>query len=365
MQDVQTNEARGEVLIVAATTRRQLRATTVAAVLVGLTAGPVALGDVPSPPARADNGESAITRYRKIWNPFSAGPELVSSADLQPRGQLFLRPYIYSELANGQYGGLAATTSSLDRKLIAIAPQIEFSYGILDWLEFEMYVPETSWRQSAGDGAGSTNGNGIGDITAFLKWRFHIQQAHEWIPSLAETLFVTLPTSEWFGSVGTPPIPGGFAPLGRLPSTHFGAPELTEAILFRKNLQPFRISGGVYYSYGLPSSSNGVPQYYGDIFQYRLAFEQFVDDTRGFGYGIEVVGIHGLPFRLDGKSVDAGRTSFGLIGVQPTIEYNFTDRIVGAAGVLVTAAGYNDIAAVYPNLSVYYYWNPRGHVQAR
>lgn len=315
-------------------------------------------------PARGDD-DSAIARYRKIWNPLSAGPELLSSADLQPQGQLFLRPYIYSELAYGQFNGWAIPNTGLDRKLYAIAPQVEFSYGILDWLEFEMYVPETSWWQTSGDGQGSANGNGVGDITAFLKWRFHVQQPGEWLPSLTEVLFVTLPTSDWLGSVGTPPIPGGFAPLGRLPSTHFGAPELTEAILFRKNLQPFRLSGGVYYSYGLPSSQNGVSQYYGDIFQYRLAFEQFIDDTKGFGYAVELVGIHGLPFRLDGKTIDAGRTSFGLIGVQPTVEYNFTDRIVGAAGVLVTAAGYQDVAAVYPNLSIYYYWNPRGKVLAR
>jgi hypothetical protein len=242
---------------------------------------------------------------------------------------------------------------------------VEFSAGILDWLEFEMYLPETSWWQGSGDGAGPANGNGLGDMTAFVKARFHVQQATDWLPSLTETLFVTLPTSSWAGSIGTPPIPGGFAPLGRLPSTHFGAPELTEAILFRKNLQPFRISGGLYYSYGPPSSNNGVTQYYGDIFQYRFAFEQFLDDKKGFGYAIELVGIHGLPFRLDGKALDAGRTSFGLIGVQPTVEYDFTDRIVGAAGVLLTAAGYNDVAAVYPNLSVYYYFNPRGHVVAR
>jgi len=38
---------------------------------------------------------------------------------------------------------------------------------------------------------------------------------------------------------------------------------------------------------------------------------------------------------------------------------------VGAAGVLLTAAGYNDVAAVYPNLSVYYSFNPRGHVVTR
>jgi hypothetical protein len=315
--------------------------------------------------ARADDSESAIARYRKIWNPFSAGPELVSSADLQVQGQLFLRPYIYSELVYGQFGAWSVGSSGLNQKLYAIAPQIEFSYGILDWLEYEMYVPENSWWQTAGGGEPAKDGHGFGDITAFLKWRFHVQQPDEWVPSLTQVLFVTLPTSDWFGPLGTPPIPGGFAPLGRLPATHFGAPELTEAILFRKNLQPFRVSGGVYYSYGLPSSTNGVSQYYGDIFQYRLAFEQFLDDSKGLAYAVEVVGIHGLPFRLDGKSIDAGRTSFGLLGVQPTIEYNFTDRIVGAAGVLVTAAGYQDVAAVYPNLSVYYYWNPRGHVVAR
>jgi hypothetical protein len=208
--------------------------------------------------ARAGDGDSAIARYRKIWNPFSAGPELVSSADVQPQGQLFLRPYIYSELAYGQFNGWAVASAGLDRKLYSIAPH-----------------------------------------------------------------------------------------------------------LFRKNLRPFRLSGGVYYSYGPPSSQNGVSQDYGDIFQYRFAFEQFIDDTSGFGYAVELVGIHGLPFRLDGKAIDTGRTSFGLFGLQPTIEYNFTDRIVGAAGVLVTAAGYQDVAAVYPNLSIYYYWNPRGKVVAR
>lgn len=319
-------------------------------------------------PARADEPEpeSALARYRHIWNPFSAGPELVSSADLQPQGQLFVRPYIYSEFAYGQYGDTwALSTQSLGRKLISIAPQVELSYGILDWLEYEMYVPETSWWQTAGGGAGATDGHGLGDATLFLKARFHVQQPDDWIPSLTETFFVTLPTSNWSGSIGTPPVPGGFAPLGRLPSTHFGAPELTDAILFRKNLKPFRISGGMYYSYAIPSSTNSVSQYYGDIFQYRLAFEHFLNDAKGFGYAVEVVGIHGMPFRLDGRSVNAGRSRFGLLGVQPSVEYDFTDKIVGAAGVLFTAAGVNDVAAIYPNLSVYYYWNPRGKVVAR
>src|SRR5579863_8012218 len=153
--------------------------------------------------ARAD--ESAIARYRHIWNPFSAGPELVSSADVQPPGQFFLRPYIYSEIAYGQFSGWALGSMSLPQKLGAVAPQIEFSYGIRDWLEYEMYIPETSWWQTSGDGMPSANGNGLGDITAFLKWRFHVQQPDSWVPSLTEVVFVTLPTSEWTGSIGTPP----------------------------------------------------------------------------------------------------------------------------------------------------------------
>lgn len=318
------------------------------------------------PRAGADDDGSPLARYRRIWNPFSAGPELVSSADLQPRGQLFVRPYVYSEIAYAQYGGgWGIATHGLARKLFSMAPQVEFSYGILDWLEYEMYVPETSWWQSAGDGAASANGHGLGDVTAFLKVRFHVQQPDDLIPSLTETLFVTLPTSDWSGAVGTPPVPGGFAPLGRLPSTHFGAPELTDAILFRKNLRPFRLSGGLYYSFAIPSTSQGVRQHFGDIFQYRLAFEHFLDDAKGFGYAVEVVGIHGLPFRLDGQGVNAGRSTFGLVGVQPTVEYDFTDKIVGAAGVLFTLAGADDVTAIYPNLSLYYYWNPHGKVVAR
>ena len=72
-----------------------------------------------------------------------------------------------------------------------------------------------------------------------------------------------------------------------------------------------------------------------------------------------------MPFRLDGHGVNAGRSTFGLVGVQPTLEYNFTDRIVGAVGTLFTLAGQSDVAAVYPNISLYYYFNPRGKVLAR
>ncbi|MDE3119538.1 MAG: hypothetical protein KGL03_11045 [Nitrospirota bacterium] len=307
--------------------------------------------------------EEEIARYRKIWNPFSAGPQLVSSADVQPQGQFFARPYVFSQITYGQFGNTwSGASRSLSRQLSAINPQVEFSYGITNSLEFEMYVSEASWWQSSGSGQAAQSGHGLGDTTAFLKYRFHVQQDDSWWPTLTNAFYVALPTSDW---AGTAPIPGGFAPLGRLPSTHFGAPEFTESVLFRKNIRPFRISGGVFYSYGLPSSDQSTTHYFGDIFQYRLAFEHFLDDAKGFAYAVEVLGLNGLPFRLDAHTVNTKPGTFGLVGVQPTLEYRFTDTIVGAAGVLFTLAGQNDVGAIYPNFSLYFYWNQSGRVLAR
>jgi hypothetical protein len=44
---------------------------------------------------------------------------------------------------------------------------------------------------------------------------------------------------------------------------------------------------------------------------------------------------------------------------EPAVQYKF-GALVGAAGVLFTIAGQNDIAAIYPNISLYYYWDKDG-----
>jgi hypothetical protein len=312
---------------------------------------------------RADDG---VNDRPKVWNPVIAGPELLSGVGLQPPGQMFFRVYMFSEVGYAQYGAAwSLSTHALDQKLFAINPNVEYAVGLLPWLECGVFASEASWWQTAGDGNGASSGHGIGDTNPYCKQRIHAPQQGGLAFWLTNMVFVSLPTSEWAGPIGTPSIPGGFAPLGRLPATHFGEPEITELILFRKTFQPFRISGGVYYSYALPGSSGGVGQFFGDIFQYRVAFEHVLDDKRGFAYALEGIGLHGLPFRLDGHTVNAGRSSFGLIGVQPTIEYRFTEQIAGEAGVLFTALGTNDVTAVYPNFSLYYYWNPSGAVAGR
>ena len=298
--------------------------------------------------------DDELAQYRSIWNPLTAGPQLITTADLLAPGQFFVKTYIYSEFGYAQYGERWSTrTQPLAQNLSAINPQLEIDYGLTNSVQIDCYVPEVSWWQGPGNGQPASHGSGVGDTTLDLRYRFLIQQPDTWRPSLALVSYAALPTSSWFN---TPSTPGGFVPLGKLPSTHFGSPVLTESLAFRKTVRPFRISGGVYYSYGIPSSNGGAPQRYGDIVQERLAVEQVLNDKRGFGYAIELIGIHGLPFRIDRASVNAGQTSFGVVGCQPTIEYNLTNRIVASAGALFTGAGKRDIAGVFPNFSVYYYF---------
>ncbi len=305
------------------------------------------------PPQARATIDDDLALYRKSWNPLTAGPQLVSSADTMPPGEFFLRLYSYNEISYGQFGNTwSVTTHSLPRSLAAVNPQLELSYGITNHFEWELYISEVSFW-SSGNNLPSQNAHGLGDVTTFLKYRFLVQKPNTWQPTFTETFYVTLPTSDW---TGTPKIPGGFNPLGRLPATHAGAPEFTEALLTRKNIRPFRLSGGVFYSYGPPSSSNGTTQYFSDIFQYRVALEHILDDRFGFGYALELLGLHGVPFRLDGHEVNVHPRNFGLVGIQPTIEMNLTERLIGAFGILFTVAGQNDIAAIYPNFSIYYYF---------
>ena len=74
-------------------------------------------------PSLAHADDAAIARYRKSWNPFSGGPELVSSADLHPQGQYFIRPYIYSELGYAQFGDRwSVNRSALPQRLGSTSP---------------------------------------------------------------------------------------------------------------------------------------------------------------------------------------------------------------------------------------------------
>ena len=314
--------------------------------------------------------DDEILKYRRSWNPMANGPILISGVDIQPKGQFLFQPFIFGETGHEKFGNqLSTSPSDSTDHLRAVAPTGIFAYGINNHVELNVAFSGIYWESSRPGGAGGgrtvDSESGVGDTTIYLKYRPTVQDPDGWRPSITIYNQIVLPSSEWFG---TKSVPGGFSPLGRLPATRFGALSFTEGVMFRKNLQPFRISGGVFYTYTTPGSTAGMNTYPGDIVNTRLVVEHILNDERGFGYNLEFVTLHGLPYRLDGHQLNINPTSFSLFGVQPTIQYKFfqdeNGALVGATGVLFTVAGQNNIDAIYPNISLYYYWG-KGKVLMR
>jgi|GEM_PF-433884 len=317
-----------------------------------------------------------IQRYRKSWNPFSHGPILANSPDVQPKGQFLAQLYVFSEVGASQYGNtLGIKPSHSNVNLQAVAPTLFIGYGITDNIELDI-APQLLWYNSYADsgpsltekplGASHRNDIGLGDTTIYLKTRIRVQDPDSWKGTFTLYHGMSLPTSQWFGTgtFGTHPIPGGFAPLGRLPATKFGGLSFTEGVMWRKNIQPFRFMGSLYYTYTIPGSNGGITTYNGDIINTRAIAEWIVDDKRGLGLALEFLSVHGASWRLDGHSLNIHPTSYQLIGLEPSIQYTLFHgpggSLVAAAGCLFTLAGQNDINAIYPNMSIYYYWTKKG-----
>jgi hypothetical protein len=75
-------------------------------------------------------------------------------------------------------------------------------------------------------------------------------------------------------------------------------------------------------------------------------------------YNIELVTVSTATWRADGHAINRGAISGStVVGIEPAIQFRFTDSIVGAVGVLFTVAGQNAQDAIYPNFSLQWYWN--------
>ena len=138
--------------------------------------------------------------------------------------------------------------------------------------------------------------------------------------------------------------------------------------MLRKILQPFRFSGGIFYSYHLPGHQGNQSTYPSDIINTRLVMEHFLNDDYGLAYNLELVTLHGVPWRADGHAINRGFASgFTIIGVEPVIQFRLGKHSpwVGAVGALVTVAGQNALDGIYPNFSLYYYWSDTGKVFMR
>ena len=319
-----------------------------------------------------------IQRYRKSWNPFSHGPILANSPDVQPKSQFLIQLYVFSEVGSGQHRNtLGIRPQASDVQLQAVAPTWFLGYGITDNIELDI-APQLLWYNGfqgdpnvtplTGHALGDKHRSdiGLGDTNIYLKTRHRIQDPDSWKGTFTTYHGVNLPTSQWFGTgtFGTHPIPGGFAPLGRLPATKFGGLAFTEGLMWRKNVQPFRFMGSVYYTYTVPGSTGGQTTYNGDIINTRAIWEWIADDKNGLGFALEFLSVHGTPWRLDGHALSLKPTSYQLFGLEPSVQYTIfhgdSGSLVAAAGCLFTLAGQNDINAIYPNMSIYYYWAKKG-----
>ncbi len=309
--------------------------------------------------------DEEIQKYRKSWNPFSEGPLLIQSVDIHPKGQLSVRPFLFSQISEKSYGNkLSLPNNRKDGPVhtYAVSPLITMTYGLTDHVELGVatswqtfWSKDTASANSGKDGPWTTD-TGMGDFSLIMKYRPIVQDPDSARPSITWYQQIVLPTSRWV--TGTERPPGGFAPLGRLPATRFGEWGFTEGFTFRKNTQPFRISGGVYYTYAAPGSDAGQNTYTGDVINTRLIFEHFLDDKRGLAYNLEFVTVSTATWRADGHAINRGSLNGStVVGIEPAIQYKFSDAWVGAVGVLFTVAGQNTADAIYPNFAIQWYWN--------
>lgn len=308
--------------------------------------------------------EEEIQAYRKSWNPFSHGPILLQAVDIQPEGQMSVRPFVFSQIGEHSYGNrLSLPTERKDGPihLYSLAPSLNGSYGLTNHVELGVATSlNTFWAKGSdsfnhGKGGPTTTNTGLGDTSLIVKYRPIIQDPSSWRPSITIFSQLVLPTSRW---TGTEKPPGGFAPIGRLPTTRFGELGFTEGVMYRKNFQPFRVSAAVFYTYAAPGNQNSSNAYTGDVVNTRLIFEHFLNDKKGLAYNVEFASLHGLTWRADRHAINSGQKSgFTTIGIEPAIQYRFSESIVAAAGVLFTVAGQNSIDAIYPNFSFFWYWN--------
>jgi hypothetical protein len=321
---------------------------------------------VPPPSSALDwvPTDEEIKKYRQSWNPLSHGPILLQAVDIQPKGQLSIREFLFSQIGESSFGNrLSGPTDSNNGPvhLYQVSPSVSASYGLTNHIELgAAFSMNSFWARKDGE---STSSTGFGDTSLIMKYRPIIQDPGGWRPSLTHFTQVVLPTSRWADAEKPP---GGFSPLGRLPSTRFGEYGLTQGLMTRKILQPIRVSAAVFYTYAAPGDNAGTTTYTGDIVNTRLIFEHILNDKTGFGYNIEISTLHGLTWRADGHDINAGQKSgFTIIGVEPALQWNFSQNWLVAVGCEFTVAGQNAINAIYPNLSVFWYWDKSGKVVMR
>jgi hypothetical protein len=133
---------------------------------------------------------------------------------------------------------------------------------------------------------------------------------------------------------------------------------LTEGLSVTKNFELIRLSSALYYTYNTPGSELGesMTVYPGDLLHARVSVEHVFDEKRGLGILLGGLVRQGLPYRLDGHSVNVTPVNYSLVGISVGFEYRATPNLLAMVGCLFTVAGQNDVHAFYPGFSLKYSW---------
>jgi hypothetical protein len=73
---------------------------------------------VPPPASALDSvpTDEGIKKYRQSWNPLSHGSLLLQAVDTQPKGQLSIREFLFSQIGKSNFGNrLSLPTDSKNR----------------------------------------------------------------------------------------------------------------------------------------------------------------------------------------------------------------------------------------------------------
>ncbi|TLY24981.1 MAG: hypothetical protein E6K66_04440 [Nitrospirae bacterium] len=82
--------------------------------------------------------DEEIKKYRQSWNPLSHGPILLQSVDTQPKGQLSIREFLFSQIGESSFGNhLSFATDSKNGPvhLYQVSPSINTAYGLTNHIE--------------------------------------------------------------------------------------------------------------------------------------------------------------------------------------------------------------------------------------
>jgi hypothetical protein len=290
------------------------------------------------------------------------GPMLAASAATLPRGHFLIEPYVYDVIVIGTYDRERVRRSAAHSHGFGSLAYV--LYGLADRVSVGM-IPTVGYNTV--DGASSSSGVGLADLT--LQGQYRLSQFHEShrIPTVSLVVQETFPTGK-YDRLGDRPIDGlgGGAyttTLALYAQTYFWLPngrilrtrlDVSQSISSTVRIQDVSVYGT---GDGFRGQAKPGPTFFADAsFEYSLtrSFVLALDVTYRHTGNTRVTGysISGTRGAQDPPSIEFDLGSSDAIGLAPAIEYSWSPNLGVLLGVRVIPAGRKTAATVSPALAI-------------